>query len=317
MTKRIIALLLSLLLVLALFTACRKTDAKSKDKDSDNEESTAASGGDAQSGDDTQSGQSQVTPGDGNDPDDGGDPEAAAVWAEVQDAMSEVESMELEYDVPVDLTINMGGLKSNASIHVNMIVETRTEPTATHTKGTIGTSLFGAEQEVETELYQFYEDGNLVSYTWDPQQETFIRTVEEDVEDPGANPTENFTEEEYQWTMEETDDAYVLTCELTEEQMEKLFSSIGDASSTSLPVDITQTAEPVVIHMTVNKQTMLIEQITMDLSSVVTAAYAASEEMEGIDVTADAPVTFTFRRYNEIGEITAPTNYVEGENHGA
>ncbi len=316
MTKRIIALLLSLLLVLALFTACRKTDAKSKGKDGDNEESTAAPGGDAQNGDDTQTGQSQVTPGEGNDPDDGGDSDAAAVWAEVQDAMQEIKSLELEYDVPMELTISMGGLKSSMSIHANMIVESKYEPTATHTRGTVGMNLLGEEQEVETELYQFYEDGNLVTYTWDPQQETFIRTVEEDVEDPGVKPAGTFTDEEYQWTMEETDDAYVLTCELTEDQMEKLFSSIGDASSTSFPVDITQTAEPVVIHVTVNKQTMLIDQITTDLSSIVTAAYAASEEMEGIDVTADAPVTFTFRRYNEIGEITAPTNYVEGENHG-
>ena len=232
----------------------------------------------------------------------------------VSEAMKDVESMELEFDVPMAISLRMQGMSMDVTIHMSFVEEFTMEPKAMHMKGSMSMSFLGRDSENSVETYQFYEGNTLTKYTWDEAESVFVRTVEESADDPTESPVESFTEGEIDWTVEEKDDVYILSTELTKEQMMDVFDNIGEGSGSSLPIDAVDSADPITVQLTIDKQTMRVTEITMDMSSIFAAAFKASveESMEGAEVSADAPVTFRIRRYNEIGTITPPENYVDG-----
>ena len=318
MTKRIIALLLSLIMVLALFSGCQE-----KNKASDKTGKEDAEGKGEEKTPQPSQNTSRVE-GDESDPDtedpgnDTPDSSAGAldekqIRERVGAAMDGVTSVEMVYNVPLEATISTSGFSMTYTMNMDFVIETILEPEATHLTGTVSLSFMGNEQEMHVEAYKFTEDDTEISYTWDESAQTFYRTVEPKTETESEVPGVGMIEDEHEWTVEEHENEYILSCKMTEEDMKTVFSSLDGSAEGVFSFDELSETEPLVIYMTVDKDTMLVKDMSIDLSSVFVNALKSNEQMESFDIEGSCPATFTFRNYNEVEPFSPPTNYVDGQ----
>lgn len=296
--RRVIALTLSLLLVLALFAGCKeRTNNDDKEKNGSDSELSAAE-----------------------------------VINSCYEKMKTLQSCNSDLKVDADVKINQPDMNMELVLNADLIGGMHTDPRDFHYAGTVKMSSGDMmDEEMAVEVIGKTEDGKLAIYTWTDDDDQFIRN-ELDLEEADVDPAKYLEAvKKLNWTMKTEDNAYVLSYTLTAEDSRMLYEEamrLAKEQDESLEIpdempDMSGFLEGVKLSATVDKGRMYLTSMDMDLSAVLTgdlpkqllgAFFAMSGEDAELDLSGSTcTVSFKFRDFDAAAEINAPENYVNAD----
>ena len=234
------------------------------------------------------------------------------VLAQVNENMKNISSMRMSAEYAMKMNLKIQGMEMALDMEGTMEGEGTKEPYASHMKSE--TSYMG--QNSTDESYSFREDGKTVLYTWDEDQNAFVRSVSETEEDPEDDMFQ-FTDiidlEKGEWEMESTDTQYILKGKIKASDMS---SSVPIGEITGEEEESAETEEILLpVTVTVDKATMYITAISFDMNEYIAQAMEQSAEQfgEGTEVEASMVMDMFFSDFNADITINPPENFVEEE----
>lgn len=214
------------------------------------------------------------------------------------------ESIHMYVDYPASLGLRYGTETQSMDVHMQMDMDLVTDPWAMH--GSVMVDMLG--QNVTVEMYATQEGDQMVTYTRESEGSTFTRSEEQS--DLTHQQLLNLPVDEIgDWTMEETDEAYLIHTEITMEVVQSMVSALGESALGGLNIDGMMNGNGrIAATFTVDKQTLLLEGCEMDVSQMVAENITAAGY--GVEVTdCDAVLYITYSDYDAVEPFAMPTDW--------
>ncbi|MFK3935996.1 DUF6612 family protein [Alkalihalobacillus sp. NPDC078783] len=294
--KKVKWLVTGLVCTVAL-VACGNEDASTEENNTNNETEAAAS----------EEGTEEATD-EENTTDEGTSEDARSILEQSINAMSDVESFNI--DMTMNQTMEMEG-EEPLEISTNLKMDAIQDPLSFYQVIESPDPLSGELAEVE----QYFVDGEI--YTYDPSQEMWIKMSGDligmnDIEDLEMSPDEqletlmNFADD---ITVEDDGDRYALTINGSGNELKEIAQELANAESdATMQAEMDQIFEGMNITkldyvLYINKETYFQEEMSMNLDMEMDA--------DGDTITISQVSSGTFGKFNEIDEITVPSEAID------
>ncbi len=307
--KQMIALLLTLALLAALFCGCR--DSRGLPGASGVPDTTEVT---------------EPTP----------PPTPEEVLNSMRERMETVSSFALDTELCFEADVLNDGEQEHSAIKMNLSGELTLQPLALHSNGRVTVLDDGREESVPLELYFFYETGEeeaAVFCYFRTEEETDFQRFRIPMSDvAAAEETEQSTYSGLAWTMEESETGYVLSYTLTEADSQAINNAAEmqeqDEEAKEAMAYLNLEAEDfskllagLGLRLSVDGATFELTQLELDLSqparAVTEMILEALRAMLGENELPIAfeqlllTVRFHFHDYDGVSSIEAPLNYEE------
>lgn len=276
--------------------ACGNEDASTEESTTNNETEAAASE------DGTEEATTDETEEEGTTED------AKSILEQSINAMTDVESFSM--DMTMDQTMEMEG-EEPLEMSTKLKMDAIQDPLSFYQVIESPDPLSGELTEVE----QYFVDGEI--YTYDPSQDMWIKMSGDligmnDIEDLEMSPDEqletlmNFADD---ITVEDEGDRYALTIDGSGDELKEIAKELANAEAdATMQADMDQIFEGMNITkldyvLYINKETYYQEEMSMNLDMEM--------EAEGDTVTISQVSSGTFGKFNEIDEITVPSEAID------
>lgn len=302
--KKLIALLLSVLLLAALFTGCMGI--KPLDPPgSEPAEKEPVSTGEAPSG----------TPADTQAPVPA-DADGAALLARAVELLNAAGS--LRFHIEINETVSTEGFAITIDFDADGVHSS--DPKAIYIKGKA--SVFG--MEIPMEQYRFTEDDAVINYSWDDERQIFLRSEEALPEETAqaAAPTLDYAALETSTAREGGE--YVVTVNATLEQAAVLLQQTASVLSDSEAEDVMPDLEdsegaealkdvrfPLVFR--IDEASGHLTGIALDLDSLIAASMAAAPDDAEPQGEAHGKLELRYSDFDAVEPIVAPAEYEEDD----
>lgn len=280
--------------------ACGNEDASTEESTTNNETEAAASE------DGTEEATTDETEEEGTT--EGTTEDAKSILEQSINAMTDVESFSM--DMTMDQTMEMEG-EEPLEMSTKLKMDAIQDPLSFYQVIESPDPLSGELTEVE----QYFVDGEI--YTYDPSQDMWIKMSGDligmnDIEDLEMSPDEqletlmNFADD---ITVEDEGDRYALTIDGSGDELKEIAKELANAEAdATMQADMDQIFEGMNITkldyvLYINKETYYQEEMSMNLDMEMDA--------EGDTVTISQVSSGTFGKFNEIDEITVPSEAID------
>lgn len=280
--------------------ACGNEDASTEESTTNNETEAAASEDGTEEATTDESEEEGTTEGTTED--------AKSILEQSINAMTDVESFSM--DMTMDQTMEMEGeepLEMSTKLKMDAIQDPLSFYQVIESPDTLSGEL--------TEVEQYFVDGEI--YTYDPSQDMWIKMSGDligmnDIEDLEMSPDEqletlmNFADD---ITVEDEGDRYALTIDGSGDELKEIAKELANAEAdATMQADMDQIFEGMNITkldyvLYINKETYYQEEMSMNLDMEM--------EAEGDTVTISQVSSGTFGKFNEIDEITVPSEAID------
>ncbi|MEY8752144.1 DUF6612 family protein [Alkalicoccobacillus gibsonii] len=280
--------------------ACGNEDASTEESTTNNETEAAASEDGTEEATTDESEEEGTTEGTTED--------AKSILEQSINAMTDVESFSM--DMTMDQTMEMEG-EEPLEMSTKLKMDAIQDPLSFYQVIESPDPLSGELTEVE----QYFVDGEI--YTYDPSQDMWIKMSGDligmnDIEDLEMSPDEqletlmNFADD---ITVEDEGDRYALTIDGSGDELKEIAKELANAEAdATMQADMDQIFEGMNITkldyvLYINKETYYQEEMSMNLDMEMDA--------EGDTVTISQVSSGTFGKFNEIDEITVPSEAID------
>lgn len=280
--------------------ACGNEDASTEESTTNNETEAAASEDGTEEATTDESEEEGTTEGTTED--------AKSILEQSINAMTDVESFSM--DMTMDQTMEMEG-EEPLEMSTKLKMDAIQDPLSFYQVIESPDPLSGELTEVE----QYFVDGEI--YTYDPSQDMWIKMSGDligmnDIEDLEMSPDEqletlmNFADD---ITVEDEGDRYALTIDGSGDELKEIAKELANAEAdATMQADMDQIFEGMNITkldyvLYINKETYYQEEMSMNLDMEM--------EAEGDTVTISQVSSGTFGKFNEIDEITVPSEAID------
>ncbi|MEN0644715.1 DUF6612 family protein [Alkalicoccobacillus gibsonii] len=280
--------------------ACGNEDASTEESTTNNETEAAASE------DGTEEATTDETEEEGTT--EGTTEDAKSILEQSINAMTDVVSFSM--DMTMDQTMEMEG-EEPLEMSTKLKMDAIQDPLSFYQVIESPDPLSGELTEVE----QYFVDGEI--YTYDPSQDMWIKMSGDligmnDIEDLEMSPDEqletlmNFADD---ITVEDEGDRYALTIDGSGDELKEIAKELANAEAdATMQADMDQIFEGMNITkldyvLYINKETYYQEEMSMNLDMEMDA--------EGDTVTISQVSSGTFGKFNEIDEITVPSEAID------
>lgn len=280
--------------------ACGNEDASTEESTTNNETEAATSEDGTEEATTDESEEEGTTEGTTED--------AKSILEQSINAMTDVESFSM--DMTMDQTMEMEG-EEPLEMSTKLKMDAIQDPLSFYQVIESPDPLSGELTEVE----QYFVDGEI--YTYDPSQDMWIKMSGDligmnDIEDLEMSPDEqletlmNFADD---ITVEDEGDRYALTIDGSGDELKEIAKELANAEAdATMQADMDQIFEGMNITkldyvLYINKETYYQEEMSMNLDMEM--------EAEGDTVTISQVSSGTFGKFNEIDEITVPSEAID------
>ena len=268
--------------------------------------------------------------------------DAATLVKKIDEATKNTTAMAFNMGMEFDLSIAVTGMTLDMGFDMDMVMEYNLDMSAMHTAGTMTIEAMGMNEETGIESYMVKEGDKLISYTYSPEGELWMKTEEDLAEMQSSQeammdlalkfddiPAEKMSLAEAQETVDGKS-CYVLTVNIDGAMMQESFGGImsilGGEEMEGLDLSALEDTDLSALNMVavyyVDAATFCPVQIKMDiqglgevmnevLGGLMGALLAGDESME---LTIDVPkcaVTMTEMKYNDVQVPAVPQDALD------
>ena len=168
--------------------------------------------------------------------------DADTLYQNMNEAMKAVTAQAADMEMDLEFTVSTMGISMNIAMSMDMAMQAKSDLSAMHMDITANVDAMGQSEEISMEVYTALEDDAIVSYAYESDTETWVKSVEEGYQeltaqiqeltkelglDQQAMPKGTLTLEKDQVTVNDRK-CYVLTQQVGGEELKTLLNTYMD-----------------------------------------------------------------------------------------